>query len=509
MKRSSLVKHLKNEMKFEEMWSENIQKVYVGSCDITMKSLFVRWFYPYHYAPFASDLKDLEQLNICFELGSPFKPFNQLLGVFPAASSHALPEHYRKLMTDPNSPIIDFYPLDFEVDMNGKRFSWQGVAKLPFIDEDRLLSEVAKLEHTLTEEEARRNSIMCDMLFIAQSHPLSPYIFSLDDRCKQLTEKDRSEIKEKIHPGASGGMNGYLCLCAGDPCPPIFRSPVQGLEDVMDNQVVCAIYMLPDAHEHIARPPPGVTFPKKIVTLGDMQPDPVLWHEDTGRRPSENGRHNQYPSGAVSGRQLGDAAHRLVANSLQMRTDRDGYVDQKYNRPPSYATNTRPGYQSYSNNRYNVHGNLALHPSSSYPAHQPHHRYPASASGHDQHSHNYGHTPTLPVVHEPYNRSHHQYGRHGYNHPGPQHNGGRNYPLVPPQHVGQPPIIPAAHHYQHTAYSGYASNPQNPAVSYNPRTGGWVPQVSPGAGRGHNPLRQSGNQYAALDRRSSRRPPPS
>ncbi|KAL6998808.1 5'-3' exoribonuclease 3 [Sarracenia purpurea var. burkii] len=245
-----------NVLRYTEGLCWVMQYYYEGVCSW-------EWFYPYHYAPFASDLKDLGQLNISFELGSPFKPFNQLLGVFPAASSHALPEHYRRLMTDPNSPIIDFYPTNFEVDMNGKRFAWQGVAKLPFIDQARLLSEVAKVEHTLTAEEVRRNSVMFDMLFVSLSHPLSPYIFSLDDRCKQLTDKERAEIKEQLDPRASGGMNGYISLCAGDPCPPIFRSPVAGMEDIMDNQVICAIYILPDTHTHITRPPAGVIFPKK------------------------------------------------------------------------------------------------------------------------------------------------------------------------------------------------------------------------------------------------------
>ncbi|ONK64599.1 uncharacterized protein A4U43_C07F27820 [Asparagus officinalis] len=291
-----------------------------------------QWFYPYHYAPFASDLKGLSQLEISFELGSPFKPFSQLMGVFPAASSHALPIHYRKLMTDPNSPIIDFYPTDFEVDMNGKRFAWQGIAKLPFIDEGRLLDEIKKLEHTLTEEEARRNSVLFDMLFINLCHPLSPCIFSLNNQFSQLSDKERDNIKVKIDPVSSGGMNGYLSLCNGDPCPPVFRSPVEGMKDIMDNQVICSIYKLPDAHKHFARPLPGVIFPEKTVTSGDLKLPPVLWHEDTGRRPMENGRQN--PPGAISGRQLGEVAHRLVKNSLQMHRERN--IDESRYPPHPY-----------------------------------------------------------------------------------------------------------------------------------------------------------------------------
>lgn len=103
-----------------------------------------KWFFPYHYAPFASDFSQIGDLKISFEKGTkPFNPMEQLMSVFPAASRQHLPEPWGDLMEDPESPIIDFYPTDFRIDLNGKKAAWMGVALLPFVDEKRLLETVA------------------------------------------------------------------------------------------------------------------------------------------------------------------------------------------------------------------------------------------------------------------------------------------------------------------------------------------------------------------------------
>ena len=39
------------------------------------------------------------------------------------------------------------------MDLNGKKFLWQGVALLPFVDETRLLRALNEYYHTLTPEE--------------------------------------------------------------------------------------------------------------------------------------------------------------------------------------------------------------------------------------------------------------------------------------------------------------------------------------------------------------------
>ncbi|XP_027438932.2 5'-3' exoribonuclease 1 isoform X3 [Zalophus californianus] len=123
------------------------------------------WYYPYHYAPFLSDIRNISTLKIHFELGKPFKPFEQLLAVLPAASKNLLPTCYQHLMTSEDSPIIEYYPPDFKTDLNGKQQEWEAVVLIPFIDEKRLLEAMETCNHSLKKEERKRNQhsecLMC------------------------------------------------------------------------------------------------------------------------------------------------------------------------------------------------------------------------------------------------------------------------------------------------------------------------------------------------------------
>ncbi len=101
-----------------------------------------------------------------FQLGQPFKPFQQLMGVLPDRSKRIVPKPYHDLMTDPDSPIIDFYPRDFELDMNGKKMDWEAVVKIPFIDERRLLTAKKPKDAMLSAEEKERNEFGVTLKFV-------------------------------------------------------------------------------------------------------------------------------------------------------------------------------------------------------------------------------------------------------------------------------------------------------------------------------------------------------
>ena len=100
-----------------------------------------------------------------FRLGQPFRPYQQLMGVLPDRSKKIVPQIYHELMTNPASPIIDFYPRDFELDMNGKKMDWEAVVKIPFIDERRLLSAMMPRDQKLSPAEKERNEFGVSLRF--------------------------------------------------------------------------------------------------------------------------------------------------------------------------------------------------------------------------------------------------------------------------------------------------------------------------------------------------------
>lgn len=100
-----------------------------------------------------------------FRLGQPFRPYQQLMGVLPDRSKSIVPTPYHELMTNPDSAIIDFYPRDFELDMNGKKMEWEAVVKIPFIDEKRLLNAMKTKDHLLTADENARNEFGVSLKF--------------------------------------------------------------------------------------------------------------------------------------------------------------------------------------------------------------------------------------------------------------------------------------------------------------------------------------------------------
>eukprot|EP01052_Picozoa_sp_SAG31_P031980 SAG31_NODE_3455_length_4251_cov_3.880058_2_plen_1118_part_01 len=122
------------------------------------------WYYPYHYSPFLSDLTALTSYDFEFDLAEPYAPFQQLLAVLPPSSCSLLPAAYQSLMTNPTSPIIDFFPREFGTDLNGKRNDWEAIVLLQFVDEARLSAAIRSVgAGDLTPDEIRRNMVGTDL----------------------------------------------------------------------------------------------------------------------------------------------------------------------------------------------------------------------------------------------------------------------------------------------------------------------------------------------------------
>jgi len=179
------------------------------------------WYYKYHYAPRISDLASGFQKKFEFELGTPLLPFVQLMAILPPLFKINVPSAFRHLMVDENSPIIDAYPTDFEIDLNGKRQAWEAVILLDAIDINRLKDAMEPHYNKLTEEEKQRNTHGHDIIFIYDSQvdnvyksPLNGLFQSLpNNHCVEqpyiLQQLPLDKIKFGLHDGVMVGKQSF------------------------------------------------------------------------------------------------------------------------------------------------------------------------------------------------------------------------------------------------------------------------------------------------------------
>jgi len=129
------------------------------------------WQYSHLHAPFISDIakyiiKTRIDINkIKFKNVGPAHPFVQLLSVLPPECSHMLPESYRNMMNDNNSPIIDMYPKTnrIEIDMINKDISWKCLPRIPHINIKRIKENTKKLK--LNKYEKKRNTTLDNFIY--------------------------------------------------------------------------------------------------------------------------------------------------------------------------------------------------------------------------------------------------------------------------------------------------------------------------------------------------------
>lgn len=321
------------------------------------------WYFPYHYAPFASDFNDIADADFNEDGTSsePFKPFEQLMAVFPAASRKHVPGPWQTLMIDEKSPIIDFYPEDFQVDLNGKKASWQGVALLPFVDEVRLKQALESYQDKLSAEELKRNTRGNDRIFVRKSHPVYEFFKELYNNDGHKKYKKMKHAIE-LNPEQSGGISGrvwcdeYVVLESETVQSPIAYACV----NIPNNQVLSVQFVDPVYEK-------GFVF-KANLLKGVKMPESMLKPEDFEQR----GGYNQ--NGGNGGgyrprlgfnqqndyRQNKDAgpANRMAQNSMRS-SGFDNSVSSAHGGPSSVygVYRTSSNFTQYNNNGSNYNNN--------------------------------------------------------------------------------------------------------------------------------------------------------
>lgn len=159
--------HIKTDNICRQAQIDHVCADYIVALQWIMRYYFDRchdwyWFYPHEATPLLSDFQKYinshtNQINlISFVHNQPVKPYHQLLMILPPQSAHLLPSSLRTYMLSDQSPLIYYYPIDFELEYYGKKYRWESHPKIPIIDPNEISLGLNHIDQLLTSDERSR-----------------------------------------------------------------------------------------------------------------------------------------------------------------------------------------------------------------------------------------------------------------------------------------------------------------------------------------------------------------
>lgn len=148
-----------------------------------------KWRFPHHYAPFAHTIAE-HVSTFSFKdypNTTPTVPFVQLLSVLPPKSADLLPSPLDDLLRSDKSPMSEYCPDEFPVDLAGKRQTWEGTVILPMVDYAKVEGWYLERIMKVNEHDRKRNILGKSFIYSRCAKSFAFHSFYGDFTCNVTT----------------------------------------------------------------------------------------------------------------------------------------------------------------------------------------------------------------------------------------------------------------------------------------------------------------------------------
>lgn len=173
-----------------------------------------RWFYHYHFAPFAEDFANYMDTKETpeFEQDQPIYPIQQLFSVLPPQSFKNVPADIAHFVVSKESPVLSYFNTKFKTDINGENKLYKGVPDLDFIDEDKLYDAIKDKMRHVTGHTLRMNRVWGEnILYIGPKSELYDFVpdfqslhVEFHDDYAEIEKQYLSDPDFKLDPKSTG-----------------------------------------------------------------------------------------------------------------------------------------------------------------------------------------------------------------------------------------------------------------------------------------------------------------